>query len=162
MLRSIYQAGRKRLVIAATNSESSNSGDGTASSSTDETLEPWSDWVKKVTYEIEGHFQKAQLEDWLRCRWRKQFRWVGHILRRTDGRWSYKLLLWQPEHGPQQGGTGRGRRQARPFRRWDDALLHFFETRGLFDWNQIQIEASNRIMWRTLEDAFVQFAEDHF
>eukprot|EP00973_Karenia_brevis_P033548 4625059-Karenia_brevis.AAC.1 len=71
-------------------------------------------------------------------------------------------MFWQPEHGPRQGGIGRGRRQARPNRRWDDALLHFFGTRNLVNWKQIEREASNRIMWRTLEDAFVQFAEDHY
>eukprot|EP00973_Karenia_brevis_P047688 6619143-Karenia_brevis.AAC.1 len=48
MLRSIYQAGRRRLITTVRDSESSNSGDGTASSTTEETLEPWSEWIKRV------------------------------------------------------------------------------------------------------------------
>eukprot|EP00973_Karenia_brevis_P001287 175634-Karenia_brevis.AAC.1 len=98
MLRKILGAGR-RAVMTRLPSEETSDDDQSNSTSSDEgndtaLLEPWTEWLHRVTHLVEGINQKLGIEDWIvKCR-RKQFTWAGHVLRRTDGRWSTKLLLW--------------------------------------------------------------------
>eukprot|EP00973_Karenia_brevis_P090885 12404833-Karenia_brevis.AAC.1 len=114
MLRWILGAGRQIQAPpnAEMNEESASSD--TSSSSTTETekddedelthLEPWIDWIRRTTHLAEGSLKRAGLEDWVRAVRRKQWRWAGHLARRTDGRWSTKVLSWTPTDGYRHQG----------------------------------------------------------
>eukprot|EP00973_Karenia_brevis_P073233 10173609-Karenia_brevis.AAC.1 len=70
MLRTIYQKGRRRQQTSS--ERESGSKDGTDNSETfevaseqvDEELEPWHEWIKRVTREIEEAQHKFKIEDW--------------------------------------------------------------------------------------------------
>ena len=87
-------------------------GDGDASQ------EAWIDWIRRTTHVAEEHFTRAGLEDWVAAVKRKHWKWAGHLARRTDGRWSSKLLEWIP--------VGR-RSRGHPCKRWSDDLDIYFD-----------------------------------
>ncbi|KAI8440994.1 hypothetical protein MSG28_009271 [Choristoneura fumiferana] len=70
-----------------------------------------------------------------------KWQWAGHIARRTDGRWSQKVLEWRPR-------TGR-RAVGRPPTRWSDDLIKIAGSR----WMR---KAQDRSEWRALGEAYVQ------
>ena len=92
MLRTIFQQGRRRYVPPESSSDSDRTSQGTACSSAGEELEPWSEWIRRTTHEIETLCRNSGLEDWLTQQRRRLFRWIGHVARREDGRWSTILL----------------------------------------------------------------------
>ncbi|CAH2235385.1 jg5953 [Pararge aegeria aegeria] len=70
-----------------------------------------------------------------------KWQWAGHVCRRTDGRWSRKVLEWRPRVGKRSVG--------RPPTRWSDDLR---KVAGI-DWMR---KAENRKSWRCLKEAYVQ------
>ena len=62
-------------------------------------LEPWREWVSRVTHEIEAELAQWGIEDWVAAQRRKLFRWAGHVARRDDNRWSTLVLDWATEAG---------------------------------------------------------------
>ena len=89
---------------------------------------------------------------WVEAQRKIYFRLAGHMARYTDGRWTSTVERWTPEGGRAQGGTGKGRRHARPFRRWSDPLVEFFACVGEADW---RVVAHDRARWHGFEQAFV-------
>ena len=72
---------------------------------------------------------------------------AGHTVRRDDGRWSERMLGWQPE----RSFDARGH----PCKRWTDDLDAFFYRRdGLPTWIWKAI-AQDRQEWQILESEFV-------
>ena len=78
-----------------------------------------------------------------------------HTLRRQDGRWSLKLLLWIPDHGHRNRGH--------PMTRWSDSIVSFMsdvlqeEEVDISDCLQI---ASCREVWANLETFYKDFCRD--
>ena len=148
MLRSIYQKGRRRLHVPCSSNDSEDLE--VATEIDGEELEPWHEWVQRVTREIELDTRRLNIEDWVTAQRRKHYRWAGHIARRDDQRWTTLILDWEPEGGRLQGGAGKGRIQARPRRRWEDGLMQYYAQFGI-TWREV---AWNRDEWRAHEDAF--------
>ena len=109
--------------------------------------EDWIDWIRRTTHLAEEHFQRAGLEDWVAAVRRKHWRWAGHLARRTDGRWSSKLLSWTP---------GGRRSRGHPCKRWSDDLDEFFHRMDGSPRGYWQLVAQNREPWHCLEDRFVK------
>ncbi|CAH0403962.1 unnamed protein product [Chilo suppressalis] len=63
-----------------------------------------------------------------------KWQWAGHISRRTDGRWSRKVLEWRPRLGKRSVG--------RPETRWDDDIRRLAGV----GWMRV---AENGEQWRT-------------
>ena len=70
-----------------------------------------------------------------------KWQWAGHIARRADGRWGRKVLEWRPRTSKRSVG--------RPPTRWTDDLMKVAGRR----WMQV---ASNRYLWRSKGEAYVQ------
>lgn len=70
-----------------------------------------------------------------------KWQWAGHISRRTDGRWSRKVLEWRPRIGKRSVG--------RPETRWDDDIRRLAGV----GWMRV---AENREQWRALGETYVQ------
>ena len=153
MLRAIYQGGRRRVRKIDTESSTTDSDDLAPSSTTTEgDLEPWEVWIRRVTHEVEERMQRLKIEDWVAAQRRRKYRWTGHVARREDGRWSTKLMSWQPVGGRRQGQLGQGRKQARPKRRWCDDLDAYFSSLDPGGW---QILAADREEWKAHEESFM-------
>jgi hypothetical protein len=114
----------------------------------DEMLESWVEWKRRVTHYALEAMDKVGVPDWAeeqRCR---KWRWCGHVARRTDGRWTKKVLEWQPS------GT---RKRGHPKLRWEDDILRFFQA---FGWNLDECGARWRQVaqlrdgWKVMEGGF--------
>ena len=68
-----------------------------------------------------------------------KWQWAGHLMRRTDDRWSRRLTEWYPRNGSRQRG--------RPPRRWDQEIPKYC------NWRRI---AADRQRWTTLGEGFLQ------
>ena len=79
---------------------------------------------------------------------KRKWTWTGHVARRTDGRWSKRVLSWQPK------GV---RKQGRPFTRWSDEIKMFLSaTYGGDVDSELWMElAQDRNQWTALEADFV-------
>jgi hypothetical protein len=136
MLRAILGRGRRRL----------SGRDGLDEGE----VESWVDWVKRTTGEAELLYKESGGMDWVREQQRRKWQWAGHIARRSDGRWTRKVLDWEPD------GV---RRKGRPCTRWEDILRKFFEASlgedlpGDF-W---KFQALDRDIWKGIEEDFVEY-----
>jgi len=119
MVRKILGKGRQRAAPAQGGSESGEESTDTAGESDqeeEEVMESWVDWMRRTTGEAEAAMKAVGVTDWVAEQRRRKWRWAGHVLRRTDGRWTRKVLDWRPD------GV---RRQGRPVTRWTDSLANY-------------------------------------
>ena len=134
---------------ASTTSSDSASGKGTHEETDEDDKqdeETWVEWVVRTTQVASDAMRKAKIPDWVQEQRRRKWRWAGHVMRRTDMRWSYRFLGWCP--------VKRGSRSVgRPAMRWEDCILKFLNARGV-KWGEL---AKDRDAWRAREDEFVKF-----
>ncbi len=64
--------------------------------------------------------------------------WAGHVMRRTDNRWTAKVTEWQPRNC---------RRQGRQRTRWRGETIAFAGT----EWSTLALDKER---WRMLGEAF--------
>jgi len=109
--------------------------------------ESWIDWMKRVTHEAVEAMMKANVPDWVEEQRRRKWQWAGKIARHTDGRWTQKVLEWEPK-----GQRKRGHPRAR----WTDSLCAFTRSRlptlmGKLDW---RILAQDKEGWDAWTEDF--------
>ena len=144
MIRWIVQVGRLRKSCSTCGTTPEDircdgSSRSTSSSSMEEpseesqeTQENYIDWLKRATGISEMFLKSVGAEDWVDGQ------------KRTDGRWSSKILYWD--------ATGQ-RSVGRPKRRWEDCINEYFQEimEGAF-WYAL---AQCRQTWSSLESGFV-------
>ena len=59
---------------------------------TGQQLESWVVWKQRTTREALQAMRKLRLRDWAEEQSKRQWRWAGHIQRRTDFRWTKTIL----------------------------------------------------------------------
>jgi len=107
MLRKMTRVGRKTADHDASSTSSASvmpdTDEELEAETEEETLEPFIDWLKRATHISEELAHKHGLQDWVDAQRSRKWRLAGHIARRTDGRWSTKLLTWSPTGHRSQG-----------------------------------------------------------
>ena len=76
-------------------------------------LEPWPEFMHRVTHHIEDLLERTRLEDWIVLHRRRKWHFLQRIVTTEDDRWSKRVLAWQPN------GT---RAVGRPCVRWSDCI----------------------------------------
>lgn len=76
--------------------------------------ESWVEWIQRTTGVALKEAEKAKVPDWIPEQRRWKWQWAGHLMRRTDSRWSTTTLLWTP--------IGGQRRVGHPITRWADSI----------------------------------------
>ena len=79
-------------------------------------LEPWTLWIKRVTYMVENIARGLKADDWVVLHRQRKWRFAGRTARQDDSRRSNRLLSWCP-HGYRLPG--------RPKLRWADGIEKF-------------------------------------
>ena len=123
-------------------SEGPLEGEG-SSEQEDDDLEPWHEWLQRVTRLALQEMKKAQVDDWVDAARDRQFQLAGHISRRDDKRWSTIVLNWTPQ----------GRRARRhPLKRWEDDINKGLKELGLIQQDGAwRIYAEDRSTWKDWE-----------
>ena len=80
------------------------------------TLEPWVDWVRRVTKRAEDKMKELGYLDWNGLQQRQKLQWAERLDEFEEDRWAKIAYHWRPDLFTK---TWRGR--GRPKRRWDDA-----------------------------------------
>ena len=107
----------------------------------EEDLEPWSDFLQRVTHHIDHVLERYHLEDWIHKHRRMKWRFAEKTVQSQDQRWNTKLVNWRPFFC-------FGRDRGHPKKRWSDEL----EAVAGGDW---MTHACNFRLWAALEDSYV-------
>ena len=135
MLRMILGHGRRRVQTNTTEPESSGEDVQSNASNTvkpedepsvepvDE-LEPWVDWIKRVTYHMEGRLQNLKMRSWTEEARLRKWKWAQKLFTgEHSDRWSVKALHWNPQIHFDRPKPAARRRPTRPKLRWLDDIL---------------------------------------
>ena len=147
MLRMMFDAKRQRMVhpdgTEHISEESGGEGENTLQQDqpNDSNLEPWAEFVKRVTHNMEAMMTRYHLEDWIVNHRRRKWRFAGRVARCTDSRWSNRLLTWIPF-------LAAGRGIGHPSARWDDCIVKLAGG----DWTN---HAHDEQLWNLLSEAYV-------
>ena len=84
--------------------DASSGSDSTSESASDDQeledkleTESWVEWVRRTTDVAENALKKIHIHDWVAEQKKRLWRFAGHTVRRTDGRWNTLLLRCQPQ-----------------------------------------------------------------
>ena len=144
MLRMIVNT--RRLTSTPALESASSDSSSTASSFQ---LEPWIDFMQRATHIAENYASRYGVKDWASVHFLRKFRLAGHMGRRTDSRWSKKVLYWIPD--------GASRQRGHPHKRWTDVLDEFFKAAHGMEPGKWLNLCADRDVWASLSDAFVSF-----
>ena len=111
MLRMMVHTPRRR--VNADQSQNASSDTSTSSSSSDSSrcstqvsLEPWVDWVRRATRNAEQHLQRLHISDWVTAHRSAACNWLQR-LQRPGNSWAHWALQWspsEPHHRRRHGG----------------------------------------------------------
>jgi len=119
--------------------------------STTSHLEPWPDFLRRTARWAEDQLASAGISEWLDA-WRaRQWKWAGQVAKNLE-KWSSVATVWDPllhASGP------RGRRQARPKKRWEqDIIIYLEHVHQKAEWKEV---AKNSQWWKSHLEDFVEF-----
>ena len=92
---------------------------------TNDMLEPWVDWIKRVTHNVEHYLQKLDIDSWVVKVRRGQWRLAATVASLPRERWSKRASEWDPILYFDGGRPKAKRAQARPKKRWADDIQSF-------------------------------------
>jgi len=127
--------------------------DQIAQAQEEETVEPWPDWVKRTTHQVEDLLKKLGLEDWLTLWRRRHWRWARTVVTKHRHKWTSKALAWNPPSHSRRGGL---RKQARPKKRWLNEIKTFCKDHATHSATSWETLAQDSEEWQRLENEFVQ------
>ena len=88
----------------------------------EEEMEPWVDFIRRCTHEIEARTTKLKLDDWVTIARRRKWKWAQKLATNTKDTWTTMALSWDPTVDIQLNAR---RRTGRPKTRWwDDICKH--------------------------------------
>ena len=91
----------------------------------EESLEPWVDWIKRCTREVEAQMASLNLDDWVTEQKRRKWRWARKVATENTIKWTTTSLLWDPTADPRFLAR---RQRGRPTKRWDDDIIqHIYD-----------------------------------
>ena len=153
MLR--WMVGARRTVVPTGDVYDSDSSDDSTCDEPDDQenqeddkmeTETWVAWIIRATGIAESQAGRAGVTDWVQGQRTRQWNFAGHTARRSDNRWSTRLLNWLPESCTR--GVGH------PKARWSDCLDRYLDfTYGSSgDWIEI---TQDRDTWNYIAEDFV-------
>ena len=121
-------------------------------------LEPWIDWIKRVTREMDIKLEKLGIDSWdLQVRKRK-WKWAFKLQNTNDNRWSKVALNWNPLLHFDGNIQRAYRKQSRPRSRWTDDFTKFAskEYDADISWEMLN---NDEHFWQHFESKFSEKSE---
>ena len=166
MLRMIVHLPRRRIAQEpdsdGSDVTSHQSHLGLAEACSEETLEPWHEWIQRCTHEAEERMHKLNMRDWVHLQRQRKWRWAKKIATSVEDSWMLRALKWDPSP---QLGLFQNRNVGRPKARWtDDIKQHLWRElhqntpppsiNPRLD-NGWLHHAEDEVKWRQLEEGYV-------
>ena len=104
--------------------------------------ETWVEHIQRTTVEVESRMAHLNFNCWVLAYRRLKWRFMGKTVKMTDGRWSRRLLDWQPYFR-----CSPCRSVGRPLTRWHHCFIKMVGG----DWQSVAQSDS----WNLLEDGFI-------
>lgn len=137
MLRMILGRGRRRVETQIHDDETS--GEDVHSSAAEEEMpetqesvdeqeiEPFIDWIRRVTHEAESRLEGLKIKTWVETARVRKWRWAAKVLCTQDeNRWSRIAYEWDPRVHRDAGRRTARRKAAGPRKRWSDDIAKIF------------------------------------
>ena len=166
MLRKILGQGRRRIhrIPETANdpetaeSEEAGAEEGEEDPGREENdkddLEPWVDWIKRVTHSAESSLETLKIKTWVEQARRRKWKWAAKLLSEPgERRWSQIILDWSPQIHFDAPKPSARRKPGRQNMRWADELKNYVKnhTPGK-QWNEV---CSDPVFWISYEDHYV-------
>ena len=163
MLRMILGRGRRR--IEAQIQEDETSGEDVQSNlaeeeipqiaesvNEEEEIEPFVDWIRRVTHEAESRLKRLEIKTWVESARARKWRWAARVLC-THGadRWARIAYDWDPRTHRDSGRRVARRRAAGPRKRWFDDIGKFF-----VETEHLTAIPRQKQLWDDLEKRFAE------
>jgi len=84
--------------------------------------EPWADWIRRCTHEVEERMNKLHLDDWVSIQRRRKWRWAMKLATDPTDNLTTRALQWDPMLDAQLNNR---RRRGRPKTRWSDDICKY-------------------------------------
>jgi hypothetical protein len=160
MLRSILGQGRRRITRTSQTEQDSGSeheAEPNTQEEANDELEPWAEWIRRVTHSAEESLEKLRIKTWVEQARRRKWRWAAKLYCETEqDKWTNAALAWNPQvHFDHPKPTAR-RKQAGPKKRWTDELEHFVRTLPQQN-TTLKDVCTDPNFWQTYEKDYVKF-----
>ena len=134
----------------ASNPSPSTIGISSASGQDADLLEPWEEWIQRVTHEAEAQLQKMGMEDCITQARKQKWRWAAHMATMPSNRRAPLSNAWMPELT-----SGRAFRcVGHPRKRWSEGIAQIVkECCG--DNVCWEVVAKDMVRWMDLEANYV-------
>ena len=110
----------------------------------EDALEPWVDWIRRVTKEAESKMTDLGIEEWTAKIRRQKWKWAAKLAHMDDSRWARVAAEWDP--GLRRNAV---RKVGRPKRRWEEDITKLLRDKGVEgSWLEFR-------SWPALENDFV-------
>ena len=111
------------------------------------TVEDFVEWIQRTTREAEELMARYSINDWVTQQRDRVWQWAGKVARSTDGRWSHKILNYEPLGSRLNG---------RPRARWTDQITSFLRQKmgNTIDANTWILLAKDRSKWDDWQTEF--------
>ena len=114
-------------------------------------LEPWLDWIRRVTHTAENNLQKLKIKTWTEQARKRKWRFAAELFSGSgEQKWSHLALGWNPQVHFDGTRSNARRKPARPNLRWTDELHNYVKDRPrpAQQWNAA---CSDLDFWKTHE-----------
>jgi len=115
----------------------------------DDNLEPWVDWIKRVTQHAEQQLGKLNINTWIHTIRTRKWRFLARVVKMPSNRWTKVALLWAPQTTSK---TAR-RSEGHPRKRWTDDIDDYLQTQGI---QEACVNTAMNTTWNKLERGYVQ------
>ena len=118
-------------------------------------LEPWVDWIRRVTHTAEANLQRLKIMTWVEQARKRKWRFAAQLFSGSgDQKWSNLVLHWDPQVHSDAVRPNARRKPTRPNLRWTDELRTYVKDRlrPVREWNDVYPDPD---FWKTHEHNFI-------
>ena len=112
-------------------------------------MEPWGEWLKRVTRQAEQQLKRINIETWTQSARKQKWRFISSVANMNHDKWTTKTAFWEPT-----ATTAKAKRaEGHPRKRWIDDINKYLEQQQVH--NNAWTLSRNKNMWHDLELNYV-------